>query len=269
MGSAPQSDLKARMKATWMAGDFGQIARITARSAEEFVARLAPQPGDRVLDVACGTGNLAIPAARHGAVVGGVDIASNLIAQARERAKAESVSAEFTEGDAEDLPFADASFDLVMTMFGAMFAPNPERVAAELVRVCRPGKRIAMANWTPEGLPGQMFKATARYVPPPDVPPPVLWGKEDVVRQRFGNRVADLQCTRRFAEFDYPFPPAEVVAFFRRYFGPTQAAFNRLDEAGQQGLARDLEALWAAHNEGGADKTRVKAEYLEVVATRA
>ena len=144
--------LKQRMKGTWMAGDFGQIARYSAKAAEEFVDRLNVKPGMQVLDVACGTGNLAIPAARKGASLHGADIATNLIEQARQRAASEGLHATFQEGDAEDLPYPDASFDLVMTMFGAMFAPRPERVAAELTRVCRPGGVVAMANWTPEGL---------------------------------------------------------------------------------------------------------------------
>src|SRR5947209_7299702 len=268
MESAAQPDLKSKMKSAWMAGDFGQVARYTAGEGEEFVARLGIETGERLLDVACGTGNLAIPAARRGAVVTGVDIATNLLQQARERASAEGLNATFDEGDAEELPYPDGAFDFVVSMFGAMFAPRPERTAAELLRVCRPGGRIAMANWTPEGFPGQMFKISAKHVPPPDVPPPVLWGKEDVVRERFGAGVTDLRCTRRFVQFDYPFPPAETVEFFRRYFGPTQVAFNRLDAAGQDALRRDLVEHWTKNNEGGAERTFVKAEYLEVVAVR-
>src|SRR5579862_8187139 len=177
--------LKQRMRGTWMAGDFGQIARYSAKGAEEFVNRLAISPGMRVLDVACGTGNLAIPAARRGAQVTGVDIAPNLVEQARQRAAAENLPATFEEGDAEQLRYPDAQFDLVMTMFGAMFAPRPERVSTELARVCRPGGTIAMANWTPEGFVGKTFRLTASYVPPPEgIPAPVLWGVEDNVKER-------------------------------------------------------------------------------------
>jgi len=164
--------LKAKLKATWMAGDFGQIAKQIEQGAEEFIARLELKPGVRLLDVACGSGNLAIPAARAGAIVTGVDIATNLVEQARARAEAEGLKIQVDEGDAEDLPYDDASFDEVVTMFGAMFAPRPERVAAELVRVCRPGGRIAMANWTPTGFTGQMFKIGATHVPPPPNMPP-------------------------------------------------------------------------------------------------
>ena len=149
------SALKTKLRATWIAGDFGQIAKYYATQAEDFINRLDLEPGMKVLDVACGTGNLAIPAARTGATVTGVDIAPNLVEQARENAKAAGLNAKFDEGDAEALPYDDASFDAVVTMFGAMFAPRPELVAAELKRVCRPGGFIAMANWTPGGFIGQ------------------------------------------------------------------------------------------------------------------
>src|SRR5215204_973348 len=150
--------LKTKLRATWIAGDFGEIARFYADQAEDFVKRLDLKPGMKVLDVACGTGNLAIPAAKTGADVTGVDIAPNLVEQARENAKREGLNAKFDEGDAEALPYADGSFDVVMTMFGAMFAPRPDKVAEELIRVCRSGGRIAMANWTPTGFVGEMFK---------------------------------------------------------------------------------------------------------------
>src|ERR687894_2778546 len=168
--------LKSRLKATWMSGDFDKIAQIIEPGAAAFIERLALAPGTRVLDVACGTGNLSLPAARAGAAVTGIDIAPNLIETARRRALSEGLKIDFDEGDAEQLPYADASFDVVVTMFGAMFAPRPELVAAELVRVCRPGGRIAMANWTPGGFIGRMFKIGGRHVPPPpNMPPPVLW----------------------------------------------------------------------------------------------
>src|SRR5215471_13702387 len=149
--------LKEKMRASWMAGDFGQIARYQEKEAAAFVSRLGIPPGARVLDVACGTGNTAIPAARAGARVTGVDIATNLLEQARARAAAEGVDATFQEGDAERLQFPDASFDFVVSVYGAMFAPRPELVAGEFLRVCRPGGKIAMGNWTPAGFVGQMF----------------------------------------------------------------------------------------------------------------
>jgi 2-polyprenyl-3-methyl-5-hydroxy-6-metoxy-1,4-benzoquinol methylase len=171
----PIEQIKDSMRATWMAGDFGVIAKTISGGAEQFVARLNLPAGTKVLDVACGTGNLAIPLARQGAVVTGVDIAPNLLIQARERAAAEDLFATFDEGDAEQLPYADASFDAVVTMFGAMFAPRPELVASELARVLKPGGLLAMANWNPAGFTGKMFKVGASHVPPPPgIPPPVL-----------------------------------------------------------------------------------------------
>jgi SAM-dependent methyltransferase len=203
-------------------------------------------------------------------VVTGVDIASNLLAQARQRTAEEGLAITFAEGDAERLAYPDASFDAVVTMYGAMFAPRPALVAAEMLRVCRPGGLMAMANWTPSGFVGQVFAATSRHVPPPaGVPAPVLWGDEATVRERFGSGAKSVSCTRQMAEFDYPFPPREVVDLFRQYFGPTQAAFSNLDAQGQAALAADLTQLWEKHNEGGSGKTFVRAEYLEVRAVRA
>ncbi|HEX8355066.1 MAG TPA: class I SAM-dependent methyltransferase [Pyrinomonadaceae bacterium] len=261
--------LKTRLKAMWMAGDFGQVAKHIETGAEEFIARLALEPGVRLLDVACGSGNLSIPAARSGAVVTGVDIAPNLLEQARARAKAEGLTIRFDEGDAESLPYADASFDVVVSMYGAMFAPRPEVVAAELVRVCRPGGRMAMANWTPGGFIGQMFKVTGQHVPPPPgMPSPIKWGDEDTVRGLLREGVADLRLTRQVCLFKYPFAPAEVVEFFRTYYGPTQRAFAALDAEGQAALRGDLERLWSEHNLAADGTTHVEGEYLEVVATR-
>jgi ubiquinone/menaquinone biosynthesis C-methylase UbiE len=261
--------LKQRLRSTWMAGDFGQIAQYAAKGAEEFVNRLAISPGMRVLDIACGTGNLALPAARRGAQVTGVDIAPNLVEQARQRAAAQGLPATFEEGDAEQLPYPDAQFDLVMSMFGAMFAPRLERVSSELARVCRPGGSIVMANWTPEGFVGKTFSLTSHYVPPPQgIPAPVLWGVENVVKERLGRYASKIETARRVITFDYPLSPKQVVQFFRDYFGPTQAAFSKLDAAGQSALAAGLEKLWCEHNKGESGRTSVSAEYLEVIATR-
>ena len=261
--------LKARLKATWMAGDYGLVAKSTESGAEEFINRLALPPGTRLLDVACGSGNLAVVAARVGAIVTGVDIAPNLLEEGRERAKAEGLTIQFDEGDAEQLPYPDAAFDVVVSMFGAMFAPRPELAAAELVRVCRPGGRIAMANWTPSGFAGQVFKTVGKHVPPPPgVPPPVQWGDEAIVRERLRDGVADLRTTKRVCPIKYPFPPSEVVEFFRTYFGPVNRAFAALDEGGQAALRRELEQLWSAHNRAQDESTHVEGEYLEVIAAR-
>lgn len=265
-------EIKSNMRSTWMAGDFGVIAKNTAGAAEAFVSRLAVPSDGRVLDVACGTGNTAIPLARRGCMVTGVDIAANLLAQARERAAAEGLSVVFDEGDAEQLPYADASFDAVVTMFGAMFAPRPELVAAEFARVIRPGGLLAMANWNPASFSGSMFKVTGRHVPPPPgIAPPVLWGDEAAVRQRLAHNFTQIESRLVPIDFDLPTSPAGAVDFFRKYFGPTQMAFNRLDEAGQAALARDLESLWSGANAAGdpASHTLIHNEYLQVTAIRA
>lgn len=261
--------LKTRLKAMWMTGDFGQVAKIIESAADEFIARLELKPDERVLDVACGNGNLALPAARAGAVVTGVDIATNLVEQARARAASAGLTIRFDEGDAENLQYDDEAFDTVVTMFGAMFAPRPERAGAELIRVCRSGGRIAMANWTPEGFIGQMFKIGATHVPPPpNMPPPVMWGIEENVRERLRDGIDDLQFARRICRFKFPFSPAEVVEFFRTYFGPTQRAFDALDKEGQAALRNDLVQLWSENNQATDGTTAVDGEYLEVIATK-
>lgn len=261
--------LKTKLRATWIAGDFGQIAKALADGANDFIERSNLQAETRVLDVACGTGNLALPAARRGAVVTGVDIAPNLIEQARANAEAEKLKIQFDVGDAEDMPYADASFDAVVTMFGAMFAPRPDKTAAELKRVCRAGGLIAMGNWTPGGFTGQMFKIPAKYIAPPDMPSPVLWGDEEKVRERFREGIAELKTTPRKIIFKFPFSPVEVVECFRNYFGPTVKAFAALDEKGQAAFRRDLEELWTNHNRANDGTTEVESEYLEVIAVRA
>jgi ubiquinone/menaquinone biosynthesis C-methylase UbiE len=262
--------LKTRLKATWSAGDFGRIAESYEKGARRFVERLDIQPGMRVLDVACGTGNLSFPAALAGAKVTGVDIAPNLLEQARARAKDEGLGIDFDEGDAEALPYKDASFDVVMTMFGAMFAPRPEVTASELLRVCRSGGRIAMANWTPSGFIGQMFKITAGMVPPPQgMPSPVLWGDPAKVKERLASGASAIETTPRMMRFEFPFGPKEVVEHFRLYYGPTQKAFGALEESRQPELRRQLEEIWSKHNQGASGTSEVDSEYLEVLATRA
>ena len=270
-GATPElAALKTKLRATWIAGDFGQIAKYYPRDAEVFVKRLNLEPGMKVLDVACGTGNLALPAARTGAVVTGVDIAPNLVEQARENARREGLKAQFDEGDAEALPYNDGSFDVVATMFGAMFAPRPELVASELKRVCRPGGFIAMANWTPTGFIGKMFKTMVSHVAPPaGMPSPILWGVEETVRERFGEGISKLETKLQNVRWVFPFSPAQVVEHFNLYYGPTQKAFGLLDENGQLALRADLEKLWTEHNQATDGTTLVDSEYLEVRAVRA
>lgn len=261
--------LKSRLKATWMAGDFDKIARSYETGAAAFIERLALKPGTRVLDVACGSGNLSLPAARAGASVTGMDIAPNLIETARRRASAEKLKIDFDEGDVEEMPYRDASFDSVVTMFGAMFAPRPEKTSAEMLRVCVPGGSIAMANWTPSGFIGQMFKTTAAHVlPPQNIPSPLLWGDEDSVRERLQSGVSDLQLTRRIISFRLPMGPEQTVEYFRAWYGPTLRAFAALDDKAQAALRGDLTRLWSEHNLAKDGSTHVESEYLEVLATR-
>jgi len=261
--------LKTSLKETWMAGDYDRFSRYMEQDARTFYEQLDICPGSQLLDVACGSGQLALWAARDGVKVTGVDIAPNAILRARSRAKAEGIEARFWEADAEALPFDDATFDFVVSLIGAMFAPRPNLVAQELLRVCAPGGTIAMGNWTAEGFVGQMFKTFAKFIAPTGMPSPVLWGDKDVVRRRLGPGVSELTMTYRQYTFTYPFPPAEVVDFFRQYYGPTNRAFASLDEHAVNELRKELELLWQTNNLGGNEITVVPAEYLEVIATRA
>jgi SAM-dependent methyltransferase len=268
--TAPEIDtLKERLKETWSAGNYDYFSRYLERGAQTFYDQLEVLPGCQLLDVGCGSGQLALWAARDGATVTGVDIAANLVRRAQARANAERLRARFVEGDAEALPFEDCAFDVVTSLIGAMFAPRPELVAQELLRVCSPGGTIAMANWTAEGFPGQMFKTIAKFIAPSGMPAPVMWGDESVVRKRLGGGVTELKMKRRYYSLDYPFPPAEVVELFRRCYGPMARAFASLDDEAAKELRAELEALWSAHNRGGDELTFVDAEYLEVIAVRA
>jgi len=260
--------LKTRLKATWMTGDYDLFSRYMEKESEQFFRRLYFAPGTRLLDVGCGAGQLALIAARAGARVTGCDIATNWIEKARTRASAEGLAIDFEEGDAESLPYADAQFDAVVSLVGAMFAPRPELVAAELTRVCRPGGMIVMANWTPSGFIGQMFRTIAKHIAPSGMPSPVLWGDEAAVSDRFRSGITRLQLTRRLFHFDYPFPPRAVVEFFRANYGPMSRAFESLDTTGQENLRSELVNLWSMHNQAADGTTKVDAEYLEVIASR-
>lgn len=263
------TSVKTRLKHIWMAGDYDRFARYMESGAREFYERLDIAPGSRLLDVGCGAGQLALIAAKDGLEVMGVDIAGNWVERARVRAQAEGLQARFEEADAETLPFEDESFDVVTSLIGAMFAPRPDLVAKELLRVCEHGGTIAMANWTPQGFIGQMFKTVSTFIAPSGMPSPVLWGDEATVRERLGKGLSDLKMVKRHYTFSYPFPPSEVVEFFRLYYGPINQAFASLDaEAGKQ-LRGELEALWSSHNKAGKDSTIVFAEYLEVIGVRA
>lgn len=257
-----------RNRATWVAGDFERIAAGYRSGADDFVGRLGITRGECVLDVACGSGNLTLPAARRGAVTVGVDIAPNLLDIARGRAADEGLAISFDEGNAEALPYDDGAFDTVITMFGAMFAPRPQLAAAELLRVVRPAGRIAMANWTPASFVGAMLKAHVAMVPPPaGIPSTLLWGDEATARERLAES-RSLSLTRRSIYLEFPVSPADVVQLFRDYYGPTVRTFEALDDRGRAKLFADLVSLWSDANEATDGTTRVASEYLEVVAER-
>ena len=263
--------IKQQMRTTWMAGDFGKIAEGMTGPAEAFVARLPITAGMRLLDLACGTGNTAIPAARAGAEVTGADIATNLLDQARERAQAEGLAITFEVGDAEGLPFQTDSFDALITMFGAIFAPRYKLVASEMARVLKPAGLLAMANWTPASFTGQIFKLGSRFAPPPaGITPPVLWGDENTVLDRLEPHFDEIQTELIPVDINMPRSPIEAVAFFRQYFGPTQVAFSRLDPAGQAEFQTALEQLWTSANRSPTPQTHtlVHNEYLMVTARK-
>lgn len=260
------SSLKTRLKSTWESGDYGVFAKYLEPGALEFFTRLDLPAGTKLLDVGCGAGQLTIPAARLGIDVTGLDLAQNLVDQANEKAQAEGLSIDVRQGDAEDLPFEDASFDVVMSLIGSMFAPRPELVASEMIRVCQPGGKVIMGNWTPAGHIGQMFRVIGKHVPPPAIfPSPLLWGDEAKVRERFGNGVSGLEITRYMYPFRYPFSPSEVVDFFITYYGPTLRAHGSLDEERKIAFRDDLIELWTTNNRATDGTTDVEAEYIEVL----
>jgi ubiquinone/menaquinone biosynthesis C-methylase UbiE len=263
--------IKAKMKASWEDGDYAAFAKFMEDGAIEVVDGWGIQAGQHLLDIACGSGQTALPAARKGALVTGVDIAQNLIEHANRRASFEGLDAHFDVGDAELLPYDDTSFDVLITMFGAMFAPRPEKVAAELARVCKPGGKLIMANWTSTSMPAQMFKCVAGHTPPPaGVVPPVLWGDEDIVTSRLEENFKDIKLTRKiYPQWHYPFSAAGVVELFRTYFGPVKRAFDVLDGEGQKLLHEQLEYIYTTNGDSdGRSITITGGEYLEVVATR-
>jgi ubiquinone/menaquinone biosynthesis C-methylase UbiE len=267
---APDLDaIKNRQQKTWASGDFSVVASRIVFQAEHLCETADLQAGWRVLDVATGSGNAAIAAARRGCEVVGVDYVPALLDRGRLRAEAEHLDVEFVEGDAENLPFPDASFDAVTSIYGVMFAPDHHRAAAELVRVCRPGGRIALASWTPDGFIGETFRIFSRYIPPaPGLQPPVRWGDEAYLDVLFGRVASSLVSYRRTAVFRYH-SAEENVDFFRTYYGPTLRAFESLEPAHRVSLRDDLLALARRYDRnGGAGPLAITADYLETVIVR-
>jgi SAM-dependent methyltransferase len=260
--------VKGRQQVTWSAGDYSRVGNIILITAELLCEAVNPRAGQRVLDVASGSGNAALAAARRFTDVISTDYVPALLDEGRKRAEAEGLPMAFQEADAENLPFPDASFDVVLSTFGAMFAPDHEQVARELVRVCRPGGKIGMTNWTPEGFLGDFFRTMGKHVPPPaGVRSPMLWGSEGHLQQLFGDSLVELTATRRMFVWRQPSPRA-WIDYMRTFYGPTLKAFASLDGAGQERLIADLEAMIAGHNAATDGTMEVHAEYLEVVAVR-
>ncbi|WP_217913493.1 class I SAM-dependent methyltransferase [Miltoncostaea marina] len=269
--AAPAVDLaavKRRQRTVWASGDYAAIATLIVPISERLADAADLRAGSRVLDVATGSGNAAIAAARMGCEVTGVDYVPALLERGRERAAAERLAITFTEGDVEDLPVADASYDAVTSVVGAMFAPDQRRAAAEMARVVRPGGCVALASWTPEGFLGDMFRTMAAHVPPPaGVASPLMWGSEDHVASLFGDAV---RWRHRRRHFTFRFAsPERYVEMFATTYGPTLAAMESLDEEGRAGLAHDLAALARRHDRlGGGGAIAIPAEYLESVGLR-
>jgi SAM-dependent methyltransferase len=268
---AVQPDLaavKQRQQQTWASADYAAVAARIVPMAEGLAQNAGLRAGDRVLDVATGSGNAALAAARCGCEVTGIDYVPALLERARARAAAEGLEVEFAEGDAEHLAFPDASFDAVLSCLGVMFTPDQERAAAELVRVCKPGGTIGLVNWTPAGFIGQLLRTVGGHVPPPaGVRPPPQWGTEERLGELLGDAVSRLDIQRRTFVFRFR-SPDDFATFFRDNYGPVHKAFGALDEPGRERLYDDLTALAREHDREEGPSVAMPAEYLEVVATR-
>jgi SAM-dependent methyltransferase len=260
--------IKVRQQKTWASGDYARVATTLTLMSERLCEAVDLEPGERVLDVATGSGNTALAAARRWCDVVAVDYVPSLLEHGRQRAAVDRLDVTFMEGDAENLQFPDASFDVVLSTVGAMFAPNQERTASELLRVCRPGGRIGMANWTAAGFAGDLFRTTGkRLPPPPGLRPPTDWGEEARLEELFGSGASSIEVKRRDHMLRYP-SPGYFVDYFRTNFGPTKTAFEALDEAGRAEYERDLLDVVARFNRSTSGAMVVPGEYLEVVVSR-
>lgn len=260
------SAIKQRQQATWAAGDYAVVGTTLQIVGERLCEAVDLRAGERVLDVAAGNGNASLAAARRWAAVTASDYVGALLDRAKERAAAERLAIEFRQADAEALPFDDASFDVVLSTFGVMFTPNQEKAASEMVRVCRPGGRIGLANWTPEGFIGQLFRTIGKYMPPPaGVKSPALWGTEARLQGLFAGHAVAV--TKQVFNFRYR-SAAHWLEIFKSYYGPTNRAFATLDADKQGALEADIVDLLGRLNRGGEDALIVPSEYLEVVVGR-
>lgn len=257
--------IKQRQQATWASGDFAVIGTTLQIVGETLAEAVDVRAGERVLDIAAGNGNATLAAARRFARVTSTDYVEALLDKGRARAQAEGLNVKFHYADAEALPFAPESFDAVLSTFGAMFTPDHARPAREMLRVLRPGGRIGLANWTPEGFIGQLFKVIGAYLPPPaGLRSPALWGTEPHIVELFGAQAEDIRCERRYFNFRYR-SSAHWLQVFRDYYGPTHKAFAALDPRNQECLATDITELLENLNIGGPDSLVVPGEYLEIV----
>ena len=262
------ADIKQRQQATWASGDFSVIGVTLQIVGESLAEAVDIRAGERVLDVAAGNGNATLAAARRFADVTSTDYVPNLLDNGRTRAAAEGLEVNFQVADAEELPFPDGSFDVVLSTFGAMFTPDHTRPAREMLRVVRDGGRIGLANWTPEGFIGQLFKVVGSYIPAsPGLKSPALWGTEPHIVELFGAEAADIRTARKHFNFRYR-SAAHWIQVFRDFYGPTHKAFAALDPAGQDALAQDIAALLDRCNTAGPGSLVVPGEYLEVVIVR-
>jgi ubiquinone/menaquinone biosynthesis C-methylase UbiE len=260
--------VKSRQQAAWSSGDYAIIGTTLQIVGEQLAEACDLRCDESVLDVAAGNGNATLAAARRGCKVTSTDYVAGLLDRGAERAKAERLEVKFQAADVEALPFDDGSFDAVLSTFGVMFAPDHAKSAAEMLRVCRPGGRIGMANWTPEGFIGQMFKTLGRHVPPPaGVQPPSLWGTEAHLRTLFGDQAASIQATPRLFNFRYR-SAAHFIEVFRTWYGPVLKAFASLPPEKASELEKDLGELLNRLNRAGPDSLVVPSEYLEIVITR-
>jgi len=260
--------IKVRQQAAWSTGNYAVVGTTLQIVGESLCEALDVRAGSRVLDVAAGNGNATLAAARHWCDVTSTDYVPSLLEAGRARAEAEGLTVQFQEADAEALPFADASFDVVVSTFGVMFTPDQQRAAHELARVCKPGGKIGLANWTPESFIGQVFKTIGLYIPPaPGMKSPALWGTKARLEELFDGRARSISATSRKFTFRYT-SPAHFMDVFRTYYGPINKAFAALEGERQAGFIRDLMALIESRNRSGDATLVLPSEYLEIVVER-
>ena len=260
--------VKSRQQTAWSAGDYAVVGTTLQIVGESLCEALDLRAGQKVLDVAAGNGNATLAAARRWCDVTSTDYVPALLERGRARAGAEGLAVQFREADAENLPFENEAFDVVVSTFGVMFTPNQEKAAAELARVCKAGGKIGLANWTPGSLIGELFKLIGRYVsPPPGLKSPALWGTEERLRELFDSAIGSMQCERKHFVFRYR-SAEHWLETFRTYYGPMQKAFGALDAGKQDALARDVVQLAGNFNRAGDGALVAPSEYLEVVITR-